>query len=195
MSAAQGAVMLGAQKITALSQASAEGEAAGGPLRDRRGKIVLLAENGADPDAGAIPDVPQDMGGSQECEDLLDKIQDRVNELKKRAADLKENKLNLPEKGEMSIQGHQQQFENKQANLRSMLDEWNSSGCGSGLPADAWSIATAPTPSPAVVPASSAFQNALTAGTAIYIIYRGVRMLPSLTPLTWPSIPANALVP
>lgn len=61
---------------------------------------------------------------------------------------------------------------------------------------------TEPVRSPAIVPEGSTARDVGTAvaGAAAtvgagYIIYRGIRMLPSLFPPLWPTIPANAAIP
>jgi hypothetical protein len=86
------------------------------------------------------------------CKQLAEKITKVRNELAKRSFDLRMNVLNLPPTGPFSIAGHQQQFENKQTQLRNLLDDFNTQGCGGGsggAPADAWELATMPTPAPA----------------------------------------------
>jgi uncharacterized protein RhaS with RHS repeats len=84
------------------------------------------------------------------CDKLAAKITKVRNELAKREFDLNANVLNLPPTGPMSIAGHQQQFQNKQTQLRNLLNDFNGQGCGpgGGLPADAWTFATMPTPAP-----------------------------------------------
>ncbi|HXT99775.1 MAG TPA: RHS repeat-associated core domain-containing protein, partial [Polyangia bacterium] len=178
------------------AEAEEVGEFRGAIESDRGGgrTNIVLAEND-DPDAG-VYDIPPPMGGSRDCEDLLNKIQDRRNLLAKRAQELREDKKNLPLKGKMSIEGHQHQFEGWQTNLRDLLDEWNTRGCGGGLPADAWEYATMPAPSPAPKTESNTVRNGILAGAGAYAVYRVLRMVPSIViPPFWPSIPANALAP
>ncbi|ANJ68015.1 hypothetical protein A9404_12100 [Halothiobacillus diazotrophicus] len=81
------------------------------------------------------------------CKKIEDKINKVRNELAKRADELHRNPLDLPPSGPMSIAGHQQQFRNKQTQLRNLLNDYDSQGCNGGLPADAWSLASMPTPS------------------------------------------------
>jgi hypothetical protein len=57
-------------------------------------------------------------------------------------------------------------------------------------------------PAPSTAPANNTARDVgrgvavVGAGIGIgYLIYRGVRMIPSLFPPLWPTIPANALVP
>ena len=147
-----------------------------------------------------------------DCDDLLAQIVARVAELAERAGALIRNPLNLPPTGPMSVAGHQQQFRNKQVNLRSMLNQWDTNGCGPGyLPQDAWQWATRPTPAPVPQPTSSSriaeppkegseittrdVATVVGAGVGAYVLYRAVRMLPSLLPPLWWTIPANAAVP
>jgi RHS repeat-associated protein len=82
-----------------------------------------------------------------DCKKLEQKIDKVRNELAKRSDDLRRDPLSLPPSGPMSVAGHQQQFQNKQAQLRSLLNDYNKQGCGGGLPADVWTLATMPTPS------------------------------------------------
>ena len=150
------------------------------------------------------------------CGDLLIRILARLVELGQRADEIIRNPLNLPQSGPMSVGGHQQQFRNKQTNLRRMLQQWDTNNCGPGyVPRDAWNWATRPAPSPAPqseaarrvseppadgteIPAS---EIAVAVGAAAatvgagYIIYRIARMLPSLLPPLWWTIPANVAVP
>lgn len=147
-----------------------------------------------------------------DCDDLLTRIIARVIELKERAAALITNPLNLPQSGPMSIDGHQQQFRNKQINLRRLLQDWDTNNCGPGLPSDAWNWATRPVPAPRpVAPPSTSTPRTgdeittqdvvdtaakgVTAAATLYIAYRVVRMLPSLLPPLWWTIPANAVAP
>jgi hypothetical protein len=150
------------------------------------------------------------------CNDLLAQIVARIAELAIRAQELIVNRLNLPPTGPMSIDGHQQQFRNKQVNLRRMLEQWDTNNCGPGyLPGDAWKWATRPAPSPAPtgdggssrrttdpveVPTGPSITPeevgaVVGAGVGTYILYRVVRMLPSLLPPLWWTIPANAAAP
>lgn len=91
---------------------------------------------------------PLGLCDQDRCKQLSDKINQLRNELAKRYGDLQANELGLPLTGPMSIGGHQQQFENKQTQLRKLLNDFNSQGCNGGLPADAWGYATKDTPSP-----------------------------------------------
>jgi len=172
-------------------------------LQEPRGALFVRRQ-------GVTPAGPTDPF----CQDLLAQIIARVVELKERADALVRNPLNLPATGTMSVAGHREQFQNKQANLRSKLNEWNTNNCGPGLPAEAWSWATRPIPTPAPAPPSPRMAEApadgahietkkvleaagATAGVAIggYIVYRVIRMLPSLLPPLWWTIPANVAVP
>jgi hypothetical protein len=144
------------------------------------------------------------------CEDLLTQILLRITELNERFWAIVNNVLGLPPSGPMSVGGHQQQFRNKQANLRSMLNQWNTNNCGPGLPADSWFWATRPAPSP--TPQSTEYTPkdgtqitvqdvakvggaVVTTAVGLYIAYRVVRLLPSLLPPLWWTIPANVALP
>lgn len=174
-----------------------------------------------------------------DCDDLLVRITARILELYIRADDLIRDPLKLPRSGPMSVEGHQQQFRNKQVNLRSMLNQWDTNNCGDGyVPSNAWEWATRKVPSPnaqrplrrtplvtggegeripirvggeeggvewsrPVVPPRSSSglstgEAAVAAGATVaggYLIYRAVRMLPSLLPPLWWTIPGNAAIP
>ena len=147
-----------------------------------------------------------------ECEDLLVQILARIAELARRAAELVANQHSLPLRGPMSIEGHQQQFRNKQVNLRRLLNDWDTFGCGPP-PRNAWRWATRSVPSPAPRPSRPPARREITtepneplvtpeevatvAGVAVagYIAYRVIRMIPSLLPPLWWTIPANVAVP
>jgi len=91
-----------------------------------------------------------------DCEDLAKKITKRRNELAKRESDLRVDKNKLRAIGKNSIAGHIQQFKDKQKNLRDLLDQYDSQGCGGGgggsgnIPSDARSFSTMPVPIPGI---------------------------------------------
>jgi RHS repeat-associated protein len=89
---------------------------------------------------------PLGLCDQDRCKQLSDKINQLRNELAKRYGDLQANKLSLPLNGPMSIGGHQQQFENKQTQLRKLLNDFDSQGCNGGLPPDVWAFATKDVP-------------------------------------------------
>jgi RHS repeat-associated protein len=82
---------------------------------------------------------------TDDCQVLYVQISARVNELKKRYSDLIRNEKNLPVSGPMSIDGHRQQFRNKQASLRNLLTQADAKGCR-GYDSDAWPWASIETP-------------------------------------------------
>jgi RHS repeat-associated protein len=92
---------------------------------------------------------PLGLCDQDKCKQLEEKIRKLRDELAKRYSDLRLDELGLPPDGPMSIGGHQQQFQNKQTQLRRLLNDYDSQGCSGGLPGDAWGWATKPTPSPA----------------------------------------------
>ena len=125
----------------------------------------------------------------------------------KRGSDLIQDLLNLPPgPGPMTIESHADKFKERQGALRKGLEAYNSNDCGRGpgppIPQDAWNWATNPTPknSWSRLPTNPnkmvqvAKDIALTAGTA-YVIYRIARLVPSLAPPLWPSLPANLAIP
>jgi hypothetical protein len=94
----------------------------------------------------------------------------------KRYSDLRLDELGLPPTSPMSIGGHQQQFQNKQTQLRKLLNDYDSQGCSGGLLGDAWELATKPTPSPAqngqnfAPDSNAAAKAAVTAGALAAIL-------------------------
>ena len=85
------------------------------------------------------------------CQQLSGKIKARQDELTKRFQDMREDKLGLFTAGTAGLPGagswagHVRQFEDKQKNLRSMLNDFASRGCGSP-PTDAWKDASRSAP-------------------------------------------------
>jgi hypothetical protein len=112
--------------------------------------------NGSDPIGLCVWAVTTQVGGGsyEECAALQQEIGEGRNELAKRYRDIREDKHKLPKEGPKSIAGHQQQFRNRQANLRKLLRRWNELSCteewGMQIPRDAWEWATKPTPVPRV---------------------------------------------
>jgi hypothetical protein len=107
-----------------------------------------------------------------------------------------------PRYGYRSIEGERHQYEGRQQGLRNRLNEWNSNGCGDP-PADAWDWATRPAPEADPKPSPEVDTRQVVETTAKvgatigagYLIYRAIRMIPSLFPPLWPTIPANAAIP
>lgn len=83
------------------------------------------------------------------CKKLREQIYKLKDEVRRRWHDLQDNKLNLPLRGRMSIEGHQHQLRGKQRSLRADLTVYDSAGCGPPPPG-AWSWATAYTPGPRI---------------------------------------------
>lgn len=88
---------------------------------------------------------------------------------------------------------------NDQAALNSYLDEYDNQGCGDP-PDGARALANRPMPaaSPREGSDNKLARNALIAGGVVgggYLLYRGLRLLPSLFPPLWPTLPANLAVP
>jgi hypothetical protein len=134
------------------------------------------------------------------CDEILQQILEFMQNLQKRYWDLRNDVLNLPQSGPDSIEGHQHQFEGRQEGLRNRLNDYNTDNCGPP-PEGAWDWATKEAPSPDPKPTSDATRTAEAAagaGAAVgvgYVIYRIIRMIPSLFPPLWPTIPENALIP
>ena len=88
---------------------------------------------------------------------------------------------------------------NDQAALNSYLDGYDSQGCGDP-PDGARALANRPLPAPSPQAGSNntlARDVLITGGVAGggYLLYRGLRLLPSLFPPLWPTLPANLAVP
>jgi len=104
--------------------------------------------------------------------------------------------------GTRSWQTHEDTIRNQQRGLRRRLQEWQNNHCGPPPPG-AWNWATRPVPQASewVDPNPSGPSTAtyVAGGAAAvgvgYLLYRGVRMIPSLFPPLRPPIPANAAIP
>jgi hypothetical protein len=96
---------------------------------------------------------------------------------------------------------HENAIKTQQRGLRDRLEEWDKNDCGDP-PTQAWHWATRPPPKPSewtggqgVLTAKNVATGVAAAGTG-YLIYRGIRMLPSLVfPPLWPTAPLNAAIP
>jgi len=118
---------------------------------------------------------PRGLCPPTDCEKLAEKIEQVRDELAKRADELTENQYNLPPTGPMSIGGHQQQFRNKQTQLRNLLNDFNSNNCGGGspIPIDAWQYATRPTPAPAPAQSQGLDANSVVDGVLTVLVVVG----------------------
>ena len=100
--------------------------------------------------------------------------------------------------GTQSWINHENQICGQQKGLRCRLYAYMSNGCG-GPPPNAWHYATRPVPEASEWndPSKNAKVVAGSVATigGAYLLYRGVRMLPSLAPPLWPMIPANLALP
>ncbi|HQT90202.1 MAG TPA: hypothetical protein PK677_16990 [Acidiphilium sp.] len=96
--------------------------------------------------------------------------------------------------------GHGTAIENQQGSLAEHLRAYEKNGCGDP-PSGAAELAQRPLPSPQSAQSSAGNQNAKTAleaggaVTAGYIAYRVIRMIPSLFPPLWWTIPENVAIP
>ena len=102
--------------------------------------------------------------------------------------------------GTQSWIDHEQQICGQQKGLRCRLQAYASNGCGSPPP-NAWNYATKPVPTAKEWknPSNTSAAKVVVGGAATigggYLLYRGLRMIPSLFPPLWPTIPANAAIP
>jgi hypothetical protein len=111
--------------------------------------------------------------------------------------------------GTQSWAVHEENIRRQQANLRDHIREHKERGCGgppgggSPVPAGAWEAANAPPPSAADwginnPAAYEGLTGSLVGDAAVgigagYLLYRAIRMIPSL--FVWPTIPANLAIP
>lgn len=109
------------------------------------GAAVVASIPGATPQTAAQQQTQQ--CSNEDCQTLYAQIDSRVNELKRRYSQLIQNARNLPLTGSFSIEGHRQQYRDKQRNLRGLLMEANAKGCTS-YRMDAWFWATNQVPQP-----------------------------------------------
>ncbi len=105
--------------------------------------------------SSVVPNIPgvDPQKPPRTCDELQKEITRLKNQLSRRERQIRENRGNLRATGPNSIASHQQRFRETQTTLRNALDEWNSQGCGGGLPKRIWKLATKDAPQPA--PAST----------------------------------------
>ncbi|SPH19860.1 hypothetical protein ASD8599_00600 [Ascidiaceihabitans donghaensis] len=152
---------------------------------------------------------------ADKCAAIRKKIDEAINRDKRAMGDNKTHGLKhrFPEQirgangpGTQSWTNHHNQIVNQQKHLDKLLKELIKNRCGPPPPgARTWATRPAPKPSewvgPATSPSPSVLPSAETATKVVatvgigYLIYRGVRMLPSLFPPAWPTIPANLAIP
>jgi len=135
-----------------------------------------------------------------DCKELLDKITELTDQEKT---------------GGMGTKGLEQRFRdylgddathgpailNQQRSLRTYIDEYINKGCGDP-PSEAYEVSRRPLPAPAPAPSDEKSKDAAKAVAGagatvglVYITYRMIRMLPSLLPPLWETIPVNLAVP
>lgn len=100
--------------------------------------------------------------------------------------------------GTQSWINHENQIRGQQKGLRCRLYAYMCNGCG-GPPPNAWYYATRPAPVASEWKDPSKSARVVASGVATigveYLLYRGARILPSLAPPLWPTIPANLAIP
>jgi len=155
------------------------------------------------------------------CQCLADKINDLVNAEKTGGSGMRGLVSRFAQQvmpgasgpGTDSWVNHELEIQRQQENLRQHLQEYNGRGCGGGpgegIPIDAedWAVRPLPTPSEWGVNNPVNTYQGITgsatgdaaAGVATvsvgYLIWRGIRMIPSLFPPLWETIPANLAIP
>jgi hypothetical protein len=102
--------------------------------------------------------------------------------------------------GTESWRKHDRSIKTQQRGLRKRLEKWDFKNCGDPPP-NAWYWATRPAPKASEwqgqeggITARDVGTGVLAAG-ALYATYRAVRLIPSLFPLGWPTLPANLAIP
>jgi hypothetical protein len=97
-----------------------------------------------DKEAAKVEECPAPPGEPPECETLQTQIRAVLNELKQRYAEMREDKYGLypirPARipGVGSWPGHVQQFEDKQSQLRKLLNQSDTLGCKPQNPDARW---------------------------------------------------------
>lgn len=92
---------------------------------------------------------------------------------------------------------HVDEIIHQQSNLEKALNEFERNGCGPP-PRGAWSWATRKIPTPVELGANLDARSLMTGAGVIgggYLLYRLIRLLPSLLPPAWPTLPANIAIP
>lgn len=148
------------------------------------------------------------------CEKLRKEIDDLINRDKRAAGNGGTHGLKhrFPEQingqngpGTRSWDTHEQTIKDQQRGLEKRLKDYDKNGCGDPPPG-AWEWATRPVPKPSEwkgpwtipTPSPEAVQTTAKVGLGLglgYLAYRAIRMIPSLFPPLWPTIPANAAIP
>lgn len=159
--------------------------------------------------AGAIADCPFDQPPEDDiCAQLRKKIDDLINRNKhenggKGTHGLSHRFRELISrlgKGDTSTyETHRQEILNQQKALEQALNRYNQNGCGDPPPTVwSWRLREVPKPSDYRETAENAAKSAAVVGGAAvvaYIAYRAIRLLPSLAPPLWPTLPINLAVP
>jgi len=146
------------------------------------------------------------------CKELLDKIYELIYRDKRTAGG--GGTHGLEHRFEEQINGkhgpgtpewdnHENEIKKQQEALRKKLRDFEKNFCGDP-PSGAWKWASRPVPQtkewkdPNMETLKKVGTTTVEVGVGIgvgYLIYRGIRMLPSLFPLLWPTIPANLAIP
>jgi hypothetical protein len=142
------------------------------------------------------------------CGDLRTNIQGHIRTIGEKFRNLVTDPMNMQHgmgQNYGTVATHQSFYRGLLTGYDNMVDQWRRDGCPGdppGLPS-AYRSVPSPAPKPAPPPGSSfdpfsalaPVAGGAAAGAAGYLIYRVVRLVPSLFPPFWPSLPFNLGIP
>jgi RHS repeat-associated protein len=143
-----------------------------------------------------------DWYGLTKCDQLRWEIDDLAYELANRWDAMNRDPNNLYKNrktGTNSWEGHQQKYRDVQQELKDKIDEYKNSGCedkNGQLPKEVEDWANTPAPEKPRRYRQGEMAIKIGGGAvAAYGLYRGIRLLPSLFPPLWWTIPVNLATP
>jgi RHS repeat-associated protein len=139
---------------------------------------------------------------SPECSSLYTKIQDHIRGIVQKFIELKADIHNLqsghwtaPDPNYGSVVGHQDRYRGLLKGYDRMHRDWDDQGCPGDPPSLAPEYREVPNPDPKNPGPSFNPLPFMSAPAAAYLIYRIVRLLPSLAPPAWPTLVPNLATP
>lgn len=157
--------------------------------------------------SGAVQCCGIPPGGDDICARIRRKINELISRNKREHGGLGTHGLehrfrellsNLGRGETSSYEGHVTAIRNQQVGLERELDNFRRNGCGDPPPgAWSWRLREVPKPAPQGIDPNTMKRAAIVGGGlgAGYLIYRAIRLLPSLFPPLWPTIPGNLAIP